>query len=317
MVIDKTILRAQTVAVVLCIALVGCAQSGFEDGLVDAPIEAPEAPKNLAAFPGDGKVLLTWAPSSRAQGYEVLRSERSGHDYEVLDRLVGPDASSLTDQSVVNHRAYHYLVTAHNPAGTSADSNEVSVTPVDTPMAPAAPDSLRGEMTGAGAHLEWSAAPDVAGYRVLRATSFSGPYEQEQELHRADLTYLDTSVQAGATYFYIVRSFNASGESERSAVTRLEVEPFQGPLAPSLFSGQSLNGHVVFRWVGAPGSVEYRLYHSTEAETSFELLTTLQQAAQSHTEPHGHRGLRYYKISGVDGEGNEGLFSPVILVDIP
>ena len=311
----KTIAQ-QFVVVGLCMGLVGCAQNDFEDGLVDAPIETPAAPKNLAAFPGDGKVLLTWAPSSRAQGYEVLRSERSGEGYEILQRLSGPDASSLTDESVINDRAYHYLVTAHNPAGTSGVSNEVSVTPVDTPEIPAAPESLRGEMTGSGAHLEWSPVPNVAGYRILRATSFSGPYEGEGERQGAEFTYLDTSIQGGGTYFYIVRSYNASGESERSPVTRLEVGPFPGPLAPSLFSARLLNNDVVFHWVGAPNSAGYRLYHSTQTETSFELLTTLHQTAQSHIESPRQRGLHYYKISGVDGEGNEGPFSPVILVEI-
>jgi hypothetical protein len=72
--------------------------------------------------------------------------------------------------------------------------------------------------TGENAHqvtLTWdapsSSTDPVAGYHVYRSTGGSSAYTLLNSSVDAQATYVDTNVQSGATYDYIVKSVDASG----------------------------------------------------------------------------------------------------------
>jgi len=64
------------------------------------------------------------------------------------------------------------------------------------------------------ATLSWTASTslNIAGYHIYRSTTSGGPYTlvNPQNLI-SGTTYTDTSVQAGATYFYVATSVDSSG----------------------------------------------------------------------------------------------------------
>jgi hypothetical protein len=67
--------------------------------------------------------------------------------------------------------------------------------------------------------LDWnaSATPEVAGYRVYRGDAAGGPYGQITSSTVPQLTYDDTNVTSGRTYFYVVTAVGTNGaESEYS-----------------------------------------------------------------------------------------------------
>jgi fibronectin type 3 domain-containing protein len=61
--------------------------------------------------------------------------------------------------------------------------------------------------------LTWGASPSsgVAGYRVYRGTATGGPYTAVNSALVSALSYADTQVQGGLTYFYVVRAVDATG----------------------------------------------------------------------------------------------------------
>ena len=63
-------------------------------------------------------------------------------------------------------------------------------------------------------NLTWisSSSPDVAGYNVYRGTISGGPYTQLNSATVPGVSYLDSSVQRGLTYFYVTTSVNTSSE---------------------------------------------------------------------------------------------------------
>jgi len=88
--------------------------------------------------------------------------------------------------------------------------------------------------------LSWNWAQgtkDAAtGFHVQRANITGGPYTTIATVPiGATGTYLDTTVVAGGTYYYIVTAFNAGGESGTPEVVC--IVPFQAPQAPSGLSG--------------------------------------------------------------------------------
>jgi fibronectin type 3 domain-containing protein/regulation of enolase protein 1 (concanavalin A-like superfamily) len=89
-------------------------------------ITIPSAPTGLSAVGGSATVALQWSSSSSATSYNIYRGASSGSETILAS---GITASSYTDSTVTNGDTYYYVVTATNSAGTSGNSNEVSVTP--------------------------------------------------------------------------------------------------------------------------------------------------------------------------------------------
>lgn len=61
--------------------------------------------------------------------------------------------------------------------------------------------------------LSWSPSGSaVSGYNVYRGSQSGGPYSKLNSSEESSTTYSDTTVQAGATYFYVVTAVNTSSE---------------------------------------------------------------------------------------------------------
>jgi Glycoside hydrolase family 44/Cellulose binding domain len=88
---------------------------------------APPVPTGLTASPGNGQVSLSWSASAGAISYNVERSTTSGGPYTTVGT---PTTTNFTDTAVTNGVAYFYVVTAANLAGPSANSTQVSATPL-------------------------------------------------------------------------------------------------------------------------------------------------------------------------------------------
>ncbi len=84
--------------------------------------------------------------------------------------------------------------------------------------------------------LTWTwaqgAGDPATGFHVQRATVAGGPYATVGTVPTATLGFLDTSVTAGVTYFYVVTAFNPAGDSSRSPEVSCLI-PFLPPSTPT------------------------------------------------------------------------------------
>jgi hypothetical protein len=106
------------------------------------------------------------------------------------------------------------------PALTGSASGAISVVAGTTTTSVA----LSGSgTTGSSSHsvdLSWSASTSsgVAGYYIERATNSGGPYQVLNSSKDTGTSYVDSTVQAGKEYFYVIVAVNTSGqESNPSA----------------------------------------------------------------------------------------------------
>jgi hypothetical protein len=97
-------------------------------------------------------------------------------------------------------------VTANNANGTSANSTEVSATPV-----PLVSDLSAVATTNGSIQLTWSGTPGTT-YNVKRSSICGGPYNTIAATVTGT-TYTDWMVSAGQTNYYIVTITNAGTES--------------------------------------------------------------------------------------------------------
>ena len=86
------------------------------------------APANVAAIPGNNRVLLSWNSGSGPTGtYSIFRGTAQGSEGSV-PIASGLSSTHFIDTSVVNQVTYFYTVKATNSTGTSGASSEARVT---------------------------------------------------------------------------------------------------------------------------------------------------------------------------------------------
>ena len=101
------------------------------------PAPVAPVPTALTATTGMRRVFLKWASSGvTAQGYNVLRATTSGGPYTTIASWTGNTYCEYTDANVTSGTNYYYVVNAINQSGTSANSTQVSATPVTTGALP-------------------------------------------------------------------------------------------------------------------------------------------------------------------------------------
>ncbi|HWD93449.1 MAG TPA: GH92 family glycosyl hydrolase [Verrucomicrobiae bacterium] len=114
------------------------APSGWGTNAADAPpsfdnnlgSSVPPTPTGLIAGAGKGQVSLSWDISLGATSYNVKRSTVSGGEVA----LTNVSDRTYTDVGLANGTAYYYVVSAVNTNGESANSAEVSATPIAQPI---------------------------------------------------------------------------------------------------------------------------------------------------------------------------------------
>lgn len=200
----------------IALVLAGCATSstsggGGGGGTTQPPPATPAVPTGLAATAGNAQTSLTWSGSTGATSYSVRRSTTSGGPYTQVGT---PTATTYTDAGLTNSTTYYYVVAAVNTAGTSANSAQVSATPVAPQTAPPVPSGLTATSGNAQVSLSWSADSGATSYHVKRSTTSGGSYTQIAA--PATNSYTDTGLTNGTTYYYVVGAVNSVGESANS-----------------------------------------------------------------------------------------------------
>ncbi|MCK4443812.1 MAG: right-handed parallel beta-helix repeat-containing protein, partial [Thermoplasmata archaeon] len=172
----------------------------------------PSAPLNLLASAGNQEVSLAWNTPSFDGGlpivnYRIYRGTTPGG--EVFHVEIGNVLIHL-DTGLVNGQMYCYKVSAVNPIGEGAMSNEACATPT---TAPGSPVVVRADLTGTSLEnltVTWNLSRDdggrqnsVVGYLVYRGTVY--------DLNGAGYQ-LAATVPDGTTYF----DDNMAGEGDPS-----------------------------------------------------------------------------------------------------
>jgi hypothetical protein len=90
-------------------------------------ITPPSAPAGLTAFGGYGIVALSWAATTGATSYNIMRSTASGKE----TNLASVTTTNYTDTGLTAGKTYYYVVSAANLVGQSSNSSEVTAAPAN------------------------------------------------------------------------------------------------------------------------------------------------------------------------------------------
>jgi len=178
------------------------------------PPPPPPTPTGVTATAGDTQVTIAWNASSGANSYNLYRSTVSGG--EGTTAVATTAGTSIVNTGLTNGTQYFFTVSASNGGGTSAQSTEVSATPVHVVTAPPAPTGVSATAGNAQVTVAWSASSGATSYSVFRGTAAGGEGTTAVAT-TTGLSVTDTGLTNGTKYFYKVSATNSAGTSPLSA----------------------------------------------------------------------------------------------------
>lgn len=258
----------------------------------DAPLSpvaattlVPDAPADLRVVGGAdaSKVPLEWSAMRGATSYLVFRQPGSG---AFPANVLAPAGSpvSFTDFAVATSTTYTYTVRSRNAAGSSADSNAISVTPGLLPP----PANVWVQVDGpTQVFINFDEVPGAASYELTRAVfgvgtstlpfapTGPGPY-----------AYRDNALQADTSYTYTVRAKSAGGTPGVASAPVTVITP----LSTLFLQGSATSAQLVqLSWLPIPSAATYVVQKELVAGTGIyytlaEIADTGGAAAQTFTD---------------------------------
>ncbi len=274
----------------------------------------PSAPTaNAATNVTNSGFTANWSDVSGATGYRLDVSTGSSFGtfvsgYQNLD--VGNTASrNVTGLSAST--IYYYRVRAYNSAGTSANSNTVSVTTTSTTTVPSAPTvKAATNVTSSGFTANWSSVSGATGYRldVSSSSSFSTFVSGYQNLDVGNAISRNvTGLSASTIYYYRVRSYNSAGTSGNSNTISVTTLALQPPVAPTASAATSVTGSgFTAHWSSVSNATGYLLDVSTSS--SFASHTTWNAGNVTSRSMSGLSAstIYYYRVRAYNAAGTSG-----------
>jgi hypothetical protein len=258
-------------------------------GLLPPPPPPPQAP-SLYASAGYGVVNLAWTSVNTATNYNVKRSITSGGEATIFSTT----GTNYTDTNVMDGTTYYYEVSAVNTTGEGLNSAEVSALPLYSP----APTNLTVTATNFGSvSLAWAPSAGATSYNIKRATS-SG--KEITIASTASLTYTDTDVNSGTTYYYVVSAVNPGGENPTNSAEVMATVPIPAPPSPTI-------GWFDFEWNGSFNASVFHAVGGTPYITYNDLNFAI--------EPNANGVATKYTTDGSDPTTNSSAASPYYYQD--
>ena len=246
---------------------------------------APDAPTGLIAVAGNTNVTLNWtAPVNYGS---------SPIDYYVIYQdgvalTINPSELTVIIDGLTNGQSYTFTVAAHNSVGEGTQSDVVSSTPYTVPNVPTGLTAVAGN---AQVTLNWTVptfngGSSIIRYNVYRSTSETSGYALVNS--PLGITYVDTGLTPGQTYWYEVSAVNAAGEGAMTAP--ISSIPYTVPNAPTGLTALAGNAQVTLNWTapandGGKAIDYYVIYQNGSALTGHPngLTTTITGLTNGHS----------------------------------
>ena len=168
---------------------------------------------------------------------------------------------------------------------------------------PAAPTGLVAVAGNGRVALSWSASATATNNYVKRSLTSGSDYTTVAT--NASLTFTNTGLSNGTTYYYVVSSVNASGSSVNS--TEVSATPLAPPAAPTGLAATVGNSTVALSWSASATATNYYVKRSLTSGGGYTTIAT--NASLTFTSTGLSNGTFYYFVVSAANASGEGANS--------
>ncbi|MBU3111007.1 M4 family metallopeptidase [Clostridium lacusfryxellense] len=265
----------------------------------------PSVPTNAYAISTSyNAIKISWVASGGANGYEVYKSTSSTGAYSLVTSTT---ATSYINTGLATNTNYYYRIRSYNTNGTSKLYGGFSSTVSSKPI-PAIPTSVKAVSSSYNSNnISWIKISGASGYEVYTASSSAGPYRVLGTT--SALSYNNTGLTTGRTYYYKVRAYTTVGNtrvySSYSAVVLSKVVLSVPASVKAILSSYN---SIKTSWSAVSGASGYMIYRSTSSAGAYNLLSTTTSTSYNNTGLTTNKTY-YYKVIAYRTVGTTKLYS--------
>lgn len=150
------------------------------------------------------QVTLGWKKVSKAQGYDIYRSDESNSGFEKIASISSGSTLTYTDKGVKSGNTYYYKIAATYKIKGSAGRGSYSKV---TEVAALKQGSISSITLGDNnvLNISWNSVANASGYELAGAVSKKGTYTTLQTSGATSFTH--SNLVQGTTYYYKVRAY--------------------------------------------------------------------------------------------------------------
>ena len=158
--------------------------------------------------------------------------------------------------------------------------------------------------------VSWDAVSGATSYKVYRATSKNGTYKLMKTT--TSTSYINTSAEAGKTYYYKVKAVSADGTTSKYSGYKSRTCDLAKPTNVNISNNSK--GHPRVTWNKVNGAASYKVYRATSKNGTYKLIKTT--ASTSFTNTSATAGTTYYyKVKAVcSNSAADSAYSTVVSV---
>jgi regulation of enolase protein 1 (concanavalin A-like superfamily) len=263
--------------------------------------------------------VATWQDGNKFTVVPVwLRLQRTGNVFTASQSVDGVTWNTMGTSTFAQSNTYYAGLAVCGRSGSTTLNTSMfdNVSTVGGGTVPVAPTSFTATaLNSSRVKLQWSASAATTGYDLQRSTSSVGPFTPIAS-SITGTTYIDSSLVASTTYYYVLKSANVTGKSNDSIQANVQTSALSLPPAPTGLKAVAGNATVALSWNAtdeAPSS--YKIMRSATVAGTYTLLKTV--TTTSYSDISASNGSSYfYTVSAVNAIG-EGTVSTAIGVTLP
>ena len=268
-----------------------------------------KAPAGVKAQLVDTKPTITWNAAANAAYYTVYRSNAKDGEYALIGETT--ELSFTDNDELEAQQRYYYKVKGNDDFGNESPfSVAVNVVAYGVKT----PAGVKVKIVETKPTITWNAAANATHYEIYRSTTGTGEFELIGETTELSFTDNDELVPFDR-YYYKVKAFDDHGnESQFSAVVNTLA---YGIKKPARVKAQLVDGKPVITWNAAANATAYEIYRSTTGTGEYELIGTTAELSFTDESELMPNQRYYYKVKGIDDNGNSSEFSAAATVVAP
>lgn len=154
--------------------------------------------------------------------------------------------------------------------------------------------------------VSWSKVTDATGYRIYRATSYSGTYQYVKST--TSTSWTNSSLTTNKKYYYKVRAYTTVGSETLYGSYSSIVSAKPIPATPSVTVKSSSYNSIKISWGKVSGASGYKIYRATSKSGTYKYIKTT--TSTSYTNSYLATGKTYYyKVRAYRNVGSSKVYS--------